>query len=194
MRSVRWEALFADLEAQMTASEVFEVGSQAAAMTRAEFARTALPDRLRAQGGAAASLRLRDGRWVEGRVLDVAERWVLLAAPSGQDRADEEPSDRLLVVLGAVERLRALTPRSAPGAGVVATLGVGSALRALARDRAPVTVLLASGDLTGTIDRVGHDHLDLAVHPVDAPRRPSSVTEVATVALDALLAVRSSDR
>lgn len=190
---MRWEALFADLEAQLAAAEVAEVGSQAAAMTRAEFARTALPDRLRAQGDAPVSLRLRDGRWVEGQVVDVARRWVLLAAPAGrrEDR-DGLPRGRLLVVLTAVERLRALTPRSVPGEGVVASLGLGSALRALARDRAAVTVLLASGDLTGTIDRVGEDHLDVAVHPVDAPRRPSSVTETATVAVEALLGVRSA--
>lgn len=192
MRSVRWEALFADLEAQVAAAEVAEVGSQAAAMTRAEFARTALPDRLRAQGDAPASLRLRDGRWVRGQVVDVARRWVLLAVPAGRHDGDEPPRGRLLVVLAAVERLRDLTPRSVPGEGVVASLGVGSALRALARDRAAVTLLLSSGDLTGTIDRVGEDHLDVAVHPADAPRRPSSVTETATVSLEALLGVRST--
>lgn len=177
----------------MAAAEVAEVGSQAAAMTRAEFARTALPDRLRAQGDASVSLRLRDGRWVEGQVVDVARRWVLLAVPAGRrDDRGGPPPGRLLVVLTAVERLRDLAARSVPGQGVVASLGVGSALRALARDRAAVTVLLASGDLTGTIDRVGEDHLDLAVHPADALRRPSSVTETTTVALEALLGVRST--
>lgn len=192
MRSVRWEALFADLEAQMAAAEVAEVGSRAAAMTRAEFARTALPDRLRAQGDAPVSLRLRDGRWVQGQVVDVARRWVLLAVPTGRHDGDGLPPGRLLVVLTAVERLRDLTPRSVPGEGVVASLGVGSALRALARDRAAVTLLLVSGDLTGTVDRVGEDHLDVAVHPADAPRRPSSVTETATVTFEALLGVRSA--
>lgn len=190
---MRWEALFADLEAQLAAGEVADVGSAAAAMTRAEFARTALPDRLRAQGDVPVSLGLRDGRWVEGQVVDVARRWVLLAAPAAwPEDGGGPPPGRLLVVLTAVERLRDLTARSVPGEGVVVSLGVGSVLRALARDRAAVTVLLASGDLTGTIDRVGEDHLDVAVHPADAPRRPSSVTETATVALEALLGVRSA--
>jgi hypothetical protein len=62
----------------------------------------------------------------------------------------------------------------------------------LARDRTPVAVVLTSGDvLTGTIDRVGEDFVELAEHPVDEPRRAGSVRAVRLLPLSALAAVRS---
>jgi hypothetical protein len=43
--------------------------------------------------------------------------------------------------------------------------------------------------LAGTIDRVGSDHVDLAVHALDEPRRPESVTGVRTVLNSAIVRV-----
>ena len=50
--------------------------------------------------------------------------------------------------------------------------------------------LVAGGAVTGTIDRVGRDHLDLAVHPADGWRRASSVARIEVLALAGLLLVR----
>jgi hypothetical protein len=63
-------------------------------------------------------------------------------------------------------------------------------LRDLARRRVPVTLQLASGALEGTIDRVGRDFLDLAVHDLDRARRSAAVRAIDVVALSALVAVR----
>ena len=71
-------------------------------------------------------------------------------------------------------------------------LGLGHALRALARDRAAVTVTSDAGVLAGTIDRVGTDHLDLAEHAPGEPRRPAAVRGVVAIAFAGIVAVRST--
>jgi hypothetical protein len=43
--------------------------------------------------------------------------------------------------------------------------------------------------LTGTIDRVGSDHIDVAVHADDVPRRNRSVTGVRSILTNAIVSV-----
>jgi hypothetical protein len=168
---VRWEELFADLEAQVAADDRAELDAEVAERTRREAARLRVVDRLRGAeaaghtvtvtvvGGAAA------GASVEtGRVGGVGPDWVLVV----RDGAE------VLVVLAAVESVLGLGPESTePGSEgpVVARLGLGHALRAVARDRAEVRLETTAGTvLVGTIDRVGADHLELTDHPVGEPR------------------------
>jgi hypothetical protein len=67
-------------------------------------------------------------------------------------------------------------------------------LRIVARDRSPVRLWLTDGRvLEGTLDDVGLDHVDLAAHPVDEPRRLGSVREAHLVVLSALALVRPAD-
>ena len=69
---------------------------------------------------------------------------------------------------------------------------LGYALRVLARDRATVALHLAGGgELVGTVDVVGADHLTLAEHPEGVPRRRENVRRLVTVPFTALLAVES---
>ena len=52
----------------------------------------------------------------------------------------------------------------------------GFVLRDLVRRRVGVAVHLTTGRaLTGTIDRAGADHLDLALHDAGAPRRADAL-------------------
>jgi hypothetical protein len=65
-------------------------------------------------------------------------------------------------------------------------------LKGLARDRAVVQVVLDDGAvLTGTIDRVGADYLELAEHAADEPRRVEAVRGVRAVVLTAVGVVRT---
>jgi hypothetical protein len=63
-------------------------------------------------------------------------------------------------------------------------------LRDLCRRRLEVGLIQAYDELHGTIDRVGRDHLDLAVHDAGSARRESAVREIRMIALDSLLLVK----
>ena len=185
---MRWDALFADLEAQMHAANAPD--EEVAGLVRAEVGRTELADRLRGQLGAAVALQLADGQWLRGTVVEAAPQWLLLAESEG---AQHPGGPEALVPLTALDRVSGLTRAvAAPAGEVERRLGLGAALRGLARDRAPVVLLLRSGPLPGTVDRVGADHLDLAAHPAGEARRAGLVTDVVAVPFAALLAVRSA--
>ena len=64
--------------------------------------------------------------------------------------------------------------------------GLAIALRELARRRAVVELALVGDRPAGTIDRVGADHLDLAVHALEQPRRPAAVAAIRLVPLAAI--------
>jgi hypothetical protein len=164
---VRWEELFADLEAQAVAEERAELEAEVADRTRRELARLRVVDRLR---GAQASDReitveVVGGDAVTGRVGRVGSDWVLIVSA---------PHD-VLVSLTALDTVSGLGPESAePGTegAVVARLGWGHALRAVARDRAEVRLTtLAGSAVVGTVERVGQDHVELTVHPPGEPRQ-----------------------
>ncbi|MDM8083845.1 hypothetical protein QUV83_03575 [Cellulomonas cellasea] len=175
---MRWEALFADLEAQFAAQSAAELDAQVAELTRAERATVVISDRLRDALGAHLSVRLRGGTVAEGRVLDAAPQWLLLGAHGRQ----------ALIPLAAVVVVAGLTRSVAPGPGVVeGRLTLGHALRALARDRVLVQVEVDGAELTGRIERVGADHLDLSVGHGEVARRGGLVA----VPFAALCAVRS---
>jgi hypothetical protein len=78
----------------------------------------------------------------------------------------------------------------APQAGLGESLGLSAVLRGLSVRRVPVHLALrGSRVLAGTIDRVGADHLELAVHDSQDPRRDSAVSGMRLVPLVAVLSV-----
>jgi hypothetical protein len=149
---------------------------------RRERAQLDLHTRLLAQLGASAvSLRL-PGRVLAGVVRDVGPDWVLL----------EPAADRqVLVALPAVRSLAGLGRGARTPSVVTRRFGLGAALRVLSRDRAPVELADLDGrQSTGTIDMVGSDHLELAVHAPDEPRRRDNVSGSVVVPFAALATVR----
>ena len=54
-----------------------------------------------------------------------------------------------------------------------------------------VEVTTADGILVGTIDRVGRDHLDLAVHEAGTARRESAVRDVLMLPIERIVIVRA---
>ncbi|MBU4215675.1 MAG: hypothetical protein KJ792_13585 [Actinobacteria bacterium] len=155
---MRWELLFADLEAQLEAARTAATRVDVAELTRAERSRVRLADRLRGSLGCELRVLVADQSvhpqgMVDGRLVDAAVEWFLLASGTGV---------QLLIPTPAVRAVRGLATRVAPEAGLVERrLGLGHVLRALARDRVGVQVLTDAGVLTGRIDVVGADHLEL---------------------------------
>ncbi|MFQ1001599.1 hypothetical protein [Modestobacter sp. SSW1-42] len=184
---MRWEQLFTDLEAQFAARAAADERLDEPSRVRAEHGRVRLVDRLRGAVGSPVSLRCPGAGELAGRLVDVGVDWVLLADTGGRE---------VLVATRAVAAVAGLTAVTAGAAGESAVdrhLDLRRALRGLARDRAGVQCLLADGGvLTGTIDRVGADFLELAEHPLDQPRRRGAVTGVRAVALPAVVAVRTA--
>lgn len=151
----RWDQLFADLEAQLAAGRADEARWDVAELTRAERSRVSLADRLRAAAGTRLRIVTGHDESLEGVVVEAAEQWVLLGLGAGR---------QAVVPLSAVRTVEGLGVRVAPPAGrAESALGLGHVLRALARDRVVVSVRTAAGAHTGRLDRVGADHVDLAL-------------------------------
>ncbi|MDT0164689.1 hypothetical protein Q9R32_03870 [Actinotalea sp. AC32] len=151
---MRWDALFADMEAQLDAAAAADRVAEVADRTRAERATVELVDRLRSGLGRPVVVALRNGRSVEGSLVDVAAAWLLVADGVRQH----------LVPASAVDAVEGADVVAAPRAGEsVRRLGLGHALRALARDRRLVQVETSGGVLLGRVDTVGADHLDVGV-------------------------------
>lgn len=171
---MRWDALFQDLESQLQAATDARQESEVRDRTRAEQARVTLLQRLAGQTGRPVGVSTTGGRSLTGVLTNVGSQWIALAV--------EERS--VIVPLSSVQVLRSLG-RSVgqPLAGIEAKLGLGSALRALSRDRAHVALWVASPSsrYAGVIDRVGADFLDLGLVDPGDERRSANIREVLTV-------------
>lgn len=182
---MRWDDLFADLEGQLEAAAAAELGAEVSDRTRRESALLAMVDRARGAEGHRVAVRVMGAGAVEGRLRAVGAEWLRLVEDGGPD---------VLVPLTAVLSLHGLGRRSeAPGSGgaVFARLGLASAIRVIARDRSPVSVCLVDGSvLTGTLDRVGGDFVELSTHGAGEARRRAEVSGVRTVPFAALGLVR----
>lgn len=180
---MRWEDLFADLEAQADALAVAERAAEVAELTRLEASRLDLASRLRPAIGAWITVRCLGGTVLSGRLGGVGTGWLLL---------DEGAGREALLATAAVTAVTGLGRLSSAGGAVVdARLGIGQVLRMVARDRSVLRVcLIDSSVLDGTLDRVGSDYVELAVHAAGELRRRGEVREVLMLPIGALAALR----
>ena len=188
MGRMRWDRLFEDLEAQADLLARQEHEAEVVEHTRAERGQVELAARTAAHVHGTLRVKVWGMGWLPVRVLDVGAGWVLLegrAELAGRGRELLVPADAVLAVEGLGS--------SADGRPSAASrrFGLAHALRAVSRDRATVRVHDRGGDhVTGTVDRVLADHLDLARHADDEPRRGGVVRGTVSVPYAALAAVR----
>lgn len=184
---MRWEDLFADLEGQLAAAEGGELAAEIADRTRHEAAQLSLLDRLAPAAGHDVRLSVIGAGQVSGRLDQVGVEWLLVTEAAGRQALVPVAAVLSAAGLGALSR--------APGqeGRVFARLGLGSALRAIARDRVQVVIGLLDGSaVTGTVDRVGSDFVEVAEHGPGEPRRRSEVSGMRAVPFTAIAVVRSS--
>jgi len=188
---VRWDQLFAELESQYLQLAAAAEDAETADRIRVEQGAVVAVARLAGAIGAPVRLSVTAGRPVSGHLRRVGPDWLLVA---------EAPGREALVSLSAVTLVEGLTAATgAPLTGLAQRLDLRFALRGLARDRSPIALTIPGGtgasdlngtELTGTIDRVGADFIEVALHAAWEPRRAAAVRQVVLVPRSGIIVVR----
>jgi hypothetical protein len=191
---MRWDSLFDDLESQLERERTAEELDLEAEEERLRLGRLALRDRVLALAAAPGERPLRLGL-VGGMRLSVhphtvGRDWLSAALPDGR-QCIVPLASIASISLSQVEVATSLHGAGVPGDTVSGRLGLPFVLRDLCRRRRQVEVTTVDGVLIGTIDRVGRDHLDLAVHEAGTARRESAVRDVLIVPIARVVLVRA---
>jgi hypothetical protein len=183
---MRWDALFNDMESQLAEADRLALESEVSERMRAEMVGLRLDDRLRAAVGYRIMVHLLCGESAQGELTHVGADALVL---------DEERSQVLIPYAAAARYLglgRHVRMEDSP---VRRSIGLAHSLRALARDRAEVTVMIAGGTgavrVEGVIDRVGRNYIDLAAVIPGEARRAQSVGQVSAIPFAALAMIKS---
>jgi hypothetical protein len=196
---MRWNNLFDDLESQLESELGAEEVDLKAEEERLRVGRLSLRSRLlsihEASGGREYSLRFTVGTealriapasfgkdWMSGGLIDETPRRIQVIVPFRSVGG---------VVLDRAQTMASIAAQQGLAAGRLADrLGITFVLRDLSRRRCAVDMVTAAGRFHGTLDRVGRDHCDLAIHEAGQPRRESAVVQYRIIPIDQLLYVR----
>lgn len=201
LTTMRWDNLFDDLETQLEQELTAEEVDLQAEEERLRLARLGVRDRLRSLSMSPAT----ENRLLH-LVLSGGERALVAPSTFGRDWLAGElyeesgrrpqcvvPIDAIdaVILTGSQVQQSLDSSGGEESAGALsARLGLPFVLRDLCRRRQAIDLWLANGRMHGTIDRVGRDHLDLAVHEPGHPRRESEVSEYRIVRLGQVVLVR----
>lgn len=195
---VRWNELFDDLASQFDAGLEEERRRAAIDEERLRVTRLTLRDRLGALDRCLdpeeqIGLQLHTGERVEIRPVEFGADWF------GADLVGTVRSYGACIVplagIGAVllnrdQLSRSLEPLPERPGSVTGRLGLSIPLRDLARRRSHCEITTLTGTFSGTIDRVARDHLDVAMHDVDTPRRQTQIGTFRLVPLGDVTLIR----
>ncbi len=196
---MRWDNLFDDLEGQLEHELSAEELDVRAEEERLRLGRLSLRDRIvavvEAQGrDEAAGIRL---ILTDGTSLTVAPQTFGRDWFSAELRDESSRKMQAIVPMSAIAsvvftRTQAsvgltATPSELSQTSLPARLTLSFVLRDLCRRRSAIDLSTLSGLLHGTIDRVGRDHIDLAVHEPGEARRESAVRESRAIPLTQLV-------
>jgi len=199
---MRWDNLFDDLEGQLEQEFGAEEIDLRAEEERLRLGRVSLRERIGAIAAAQPagacygidiqlisgdSLRLRPttfGKdWIAGDVLEESARACQCVLPLAAIAG-------LLLTSAQVRESLEPERRSSTGPQLADRIGIAFVLRDLCRRRVAIEAHTSVGTLHGTIDRVGRDHLDLALHEPGEVRRARAVSGIRVVPLTQLSLVR----
>ena len=181
-RRVRWEerllAVFDDLEQQAEGLALAERDATVVELATAEYAQVDLLARLHGSVGRPLTLEVTGHGPLAGVLSRAGTDWLLLE--------DAGARGEWLVRLPAVSAVRGASPsaRAEDARGLGARLGLGSALRGLAEERAEVRLVrLDGGRLAGYVGRVGADFLELREPALDGGGAGTVLVPFTAVAL-----------
>lgn len=197
-RPVRWDNLFDDLSIQFDAGLEEDARRAALDDERLRQSRLTLRERLIAltaswEAGERLALELATGDRLELVPVECGADWIGadLVGPARRFASCIIPLAGIAgLLLTPAQVERSLTPMTERPSALARRLGLPIALRDLARRRLNCEVTTRIGAIHGTMDRVGRDHLDLAVHDADAPRRRDEIRVTRLIPLDDVTLVR----
>jgi hypothetical protein len=197
---VRWDNLFDDLEGQLEHELNAEEIDLRAEEERLRLGRLSIRDRLLSlarsggrQDPRMLSVVLTAGQGITVRPSAFGKDWLAgdLIDHSGTSAQCVVPFVAIAaVVLTEDDVADSLNSPVQTLAQVVDRIGLAFVLRDLCRRRKSVDVQTATGRLSGTIDRVGRDHFDVAMHPPGTQRRRGQVEQYRLVPLAQLQLIR----
>ena len=197
-RGVRWDNLFDDLEGQLENELNAEDLELRAEEERLRLGRLALRQRLTGVVNGPAPARVLRVVLVDGQVLTVrpttfGRDWLaadLLDAGTGSPQCILPFAAIGAIILQPDQVPESLAPETGAPARLVDRIGLPFVLRDLCRRRKSLQIQTGIGPVTGTIDRVGRDHIDLAVHAPGTLRRAGEVRQYRIVPLNQIHLVR----
>lgn len=185
---MRWEQLFNDLDARFGELADAEMMAELADRQRVAAGAISVVERVSGAVGRPIRIRTTAGVTISGTLRQVGPDWLLL---------QEAPGREVVLALRAATIIEGLSAATGPAIkGIELRLNLRYALRGMARDRAPIALVVCGGagphtEVTGTIDRLGADFLELALHAPWEPRRAASVRSIVLVPLSAIVLVRA---
>lgn len=198
---MRWDNLFDDLEGQLEQERTAEDLDLMAEEERLRLGRLSVRDRIIGlqQSHARHSpfslqLHLIDGTTIDVRPATIGRDWFSaeLIGPTSRPLQCIVPLGAIdAVVLSAEQIAPSLShsPTEESERALATRLTLSFVLRDLCRRRKFVELRVTNSIVFGTIDRVGRDHLDVAVHEPGSARRESAVSRYRVIPLTRILLV-----
>ncbi|RUR01302.1 hypothetical protein [Labedella endophytica] len=185
---MRWDDLFDDLESQLASERDAEERDARADDERLRVGRLLLRERLEAhatgsRAAAPLAIELAAGDRVVLRPTTFGRDWISgeTVTADARGRGCIVPIASITAVTvptAEVPRTLAALPATGGGPRVSDRIGLPFVLRDLCRRRVSVDIHTGGGVRSGTIDRAGRDHVDLALHERGVARRQRDVAHV----------------
>ena len=190
---MRWDRFFDDLENQLASEWEAERAALDTEAERLRLSRVSLRERFEAAGAATSSVELADATVVSARIRSVGADWVALEPGTATAEVLLVPLTAIISVgMPHADVLRSARPAASARSALRDRMTFGYVIRDLVRRRAGVRVHVTAGAvLTGTIDRAGVDHLDLALHDAGSARRAADVSGHRLVPFASIACVRA---
>jgi hypothetical protein len=188
----RWGHLFDDLETQLEHELGAEELDLRAEEERLRLGRLSVRNRLVALNAerpdAPLVVHIRDGELLRIVATAIGRDWIggRLIEESRHPRECVLPLAAVVGLSLAAGEVRRSIADSADPPSLGARLGIAFVLRDLCRRRQGVDLRIAGERMHGTIDRVGRDHLDLALHEAGSARREREVTGYRVIPFEAI--------